>query len=93
MWTYGGNVGWAGGTTAPADNNTVNITGGEVAGHIIGGEGGDSASGNTVTISGSAVIPGGTMIVGGKAEYYDSTTYEVKQGAAANNTVNILIPL
>lgn len=93
MWTLGGNVGWAGGTTAPADNNTINITGGEVAGHIIGGEGGDSASGNTVTISGSAVIPGGTMIVGGKAEYYDSTTYEVKQGAAANNTVNILIPL
>ena len=87
MKIYGGSPGWAGGN-GPADNNTVNITGGTLGNEysavkVYGGSGGTSASGNTVTIGGTAKLGADTNIYGGEAT----------EGTAANNTVNILIPM
>ncbi|MBQ5420542.1 MAG: autotransporter outer membrane beta-barrel domain-containing protein, partial [Selenomonas sp.] len=50
---------------------------------VYGGSGGTSASGNTVTIGGTAKLGADTNIYGGEAT----------EGTAANNTVNILIPM
>lgn len=102
MFIHGGNSGWAGGS-GPADNNTVNITGGSMfteysTATIYGGSGGTSASGNTVTIGGTAKLSADTNIYGGVASYSEedppsSGSYVTKEGTAANNTVNILIPM
>lgn len=102
MFIHGGNSGWAGGS-GPADNNTVNITGGSMyteysTATIYGGSGGTSASGNTVTIGGTAKLGADTNIYGGVATYSEedppsSGSYVTKEGTAANNTVNILIPM
>ena len=63
-----------------ASNNTVTITGGTIDADIWGGHGSTSATGNTVTISGSPTFTGiGKGIHGGAAN-----------GDATNNTVNIL---
>ena len=107
MFIHGGNSGWAGGI-GPADNNTVNITGGSMFNEystatIYGGSGGTSASGNAVTIGGTAKLGADTNIYGGVASYQEvdpadpypetPTMYVTKEGTAANNTVNILIPM
>ena len=88
-----------------ADNNKVNISGGTISkgttGYyalIFGGSGKYSASGNTVTIGGDANLSFDTNIVGGAAFYNEedppgSGSYVTKKGTAANNTVNILIPM
>ena len=63
-----------------ASNNTVTITGGTIDADIWGGHGSTSATGNTVTISGSPTFTViGRGIHGGAAN-----------GDATNNTVNIL---
>ena len=100
MFIHGGNSGWAGGI-GPADNNTVNITGGSMFNEystatIYGGSGGTSASGNTVTIGGTAKLGADTNIYGGVATYSEedppsSGSYVTKEGTAANNTVNIFV--
>ena len=102
MFIHGGTGRWASGN-GPADNNTVNITGGSMFNEystatIYGGADGTSASGNTVTIGGTAKLGVETNIYGGVATYYvedppNSGSYVTKEGTAANNTVNILIPM
>ena len=104
----GGTISWAiyGGYSdgGYADNNKVNISGGTISkgttgyyAYISGGGGKYSASGNTVTIGGAAKLSTDTQIFGGDTRYeeYDPTSgsFVPKKGTAANNTVNILIPM
>ena len=64
-----------------ANDNTVEISGGTISGYIYGGMGSTEASGNTVTISGDAII-----------NALDSAYIYGGTGApiAKNNTINIL---
>ena len=84
---------YGGRSEADANYNTVNISGGTVNQYIYGGQStyGTTASNNTVTIKGDAVLGPSAVIYGGHATKYGGSS--VTYGTASDNTVNILTPI
>ena len=67
--TVSGNV-YGGSSFTASNNNSVNIRGGTVNGNVFGGAAvTGNATGNTVSISGSPVFGGNTILYGGTAGY------------------------